>query len=220
MDGIGNVCDNCPNDPNVDQADADCDGVGDVCDVCPGGDDSVDNNADGLPDCKYPPAFESIIVDWKCGNNNKKVQVCHVPPGNPNNAHTICISKNALAAHVPLHGGDYLGPCYNATCGSSNYSVNPNSGGSITNDLEHADLEIFPNPATDKLNIHFHNDQITNSQIIIYDNLGRVVFNQNTEQDQSTLEVDLSGNKFQTGIYIVTMITGETTIAKRIVVNK
>lgn len=38
-----------------------------------------------------------------------KVDVCHIPPGNPENAHTITISENALAAH--LEHGDRLGPC-------------------------------------------------------------------------------------------------------------
>jgi len=31
-DGIGDACDNCPKNPNIDQADADQDGHGDVCD--------------------------------------------------------------------------------------------------------------------------------------------------------------------------------------------
>ena len=38
-----------------------------------------------------------------------KVDVCHIPPGNPENAHTITISENALAAH--LEHGDNIGPC-------------------------------------------------------------------------------------------------------------
>jgi len=38
-----------------------------------------------------------------------KVDVCHIPPGNPANAHTITISENALSAH--LDHGDHLGPC-------------------------------------------------------------------------------------------------------------
>jgi hypothetical protein len=33
-DGIGDACDNCPQQSNQDQADADKDGVGDVCDNC------------------------------------------------------------------------------------------------------------------------------------------------------------------------------------------
>ncbi|MDX1380103.1 MAG: hypothetical protein R3233_03235, partial [Xanthomonadales bacterium] len=38
-----------------------------------------------------------------------KVDVCHIPPGNPDNAHTITISENAVETH--LEHGDHLGPC-------------------------------------------------------------------------------------------------------------
>ena len=35
-DGVGDVCDNCPNNCNTHQLDADVDGIGDVCDPTPG----------------------------------------------------------------------------------------------------------------------------------------------------------------------------------------
>ena len=38
-----------------------------------------------------------------------KVDVCHIPPGNPENAHTITISENALSTH--LDHGDRVGAC-------------------------------------------------------------------------------------------------------------
>jgi hypothetical protein len=38
-----------------------------------------------------------------------KVDVCHIPPGNPANAHTINVSVNAVPAH--LAHGDFLGTC-------------------------------------------------------------------------------------------------------------
>lgn len=44
---------------------------------------------------------------------NAKVEVCHIPPGNPDNFHTITISENALPAH--LAHGDLPGPC-DANC--------------------------------------------------------------------------------------------------------
>lgn len=53
----------------------------------------------------------------RCGKDQQghKVLVCHIPSGNAANAHEICISKNALKAHLKLHGNeqakDYLGPC-------------------------------------------------------------------------------------------------------------
>ncbi|RJP74144.1 MAG: hypothetical protein C4532_03075 [Candidatus Abyssobacteria bacterium SURF_17] len=42
-DGVGDACDNCPADPNLDQADSDSDGMGDACDICPL---DADNDAD------------------------------------------------------------------------------------------------------------------------------------------------------------------------------
>jgi len=39
-----------------------------------------------------------------------KVKICHVPPGNPDNAHTINVSVMALPAH--LAHGDNLGSCF------------------------------------------------------------------------------------------------------------
>ena len=41
--------------------------------------------------------------------NKKKTLVCHIPPGNPDNAHTIWISNKAVARHVSH--GDHVGRC-------------------------------------------------------------------------------------------------------------
>ena len=40
----------------------------------------------------------------------EKITICHIPPGNPDNAHAITISVNALPAHLELHG-DKIGDC-------------------------------------------------------------------------------------------------------------
>ena len=47
------------------------------------------------------------------GNGNDGVDhvaICHVPPGNPDNEHTITVGEPAVDAHVDNHG-DSLGPC-------------------------------------------------------------------------------------------------------------
>ncbi len=41
---------------------------------------------------------------------NHKVDVCHIPPGNPENAHTINVSRIAAQVHVLMHG-DKIGAC-------------------------------------------------------------------------------------------------------------
>jgi hypothetical protein len=43
------------------------------------------------------------------GREGETVIICHIPPGNPEAAHTIEIPVSALPAH--LAHGDTLGPC-------------------------------------------------------------------------------------------------------------
>ena len=45
--------------------------------------------------------------------DTKKATVCHIPPGNPANAHTICVGTAAVDAH--LAHGDHLGSCCTTT---------------------------------------------------------------------------------------------------------
>jgi hypothetical protein len=39
----------------------------------------------------------------------KKTTICHIPPGNPENVHTLCVGTPAVEAH--LAHGDTLGTC-------------------------------------------------------------------------------------------------------------
>jgi hypothetical protein len=41
---------------------------------------------------------------------DEQVTICHYPPGNPANAHTITVGASAVDAHVRNHG-DTIGPC-------------------------------------------------------------------------------------------------------------
>jgi hypothetical protein len=43
-------------------------------------------------------------------NDHKKTTICHIPPGNPANAHTICVGNAAVPAHLNNHG-DHVGAC-------------------------------------------------------------------------------------------------------------
>jgi hypothetical protein len=45
-----------------------------------------------------------------------KVTICHYPPGNPANMHTLSVGAPAVPAHVQNHG-DTIGPCGPSTGG-------------------------------------------------------------------------------------------------------
>lgn len=74
---------------------------------------NIDCDGGGNPN---QPTFRSICPCqpcaelFPCGKKGDKVEVCHGPPGNPENAHTICISPNALDSHLENHE-DFCGPC-------------------------------------------------------------------------------------------------------------
>ncbi len=50
-------------------------------------------------------------VDENTCKKGKKVAICHLPPGNVENEHTLCLPDEAIPAH--LAHGDYLGVCTN-----------------------------------------------------------------------------------------------------------
>lgn len=53
--------------------------------------------------------FTGFSVFSIFASKNSKIEVCHIPPGNPNNAHTIVVDDSAWPAHQ-AHG-DYKGIC-------------------------------------------------------------------------------------------------------------
>ncbi len=69
-----------------------------------------DDACPGVPVCDSGSAYvfqQSGLCDDEDGDG--RVTICHIPPGNPENAHTITVSVKAVPAH--LAHGDHCGPC-------------------------------------------------------------------------------------------------------------
>lgn len=69
----------------------------------------------------------SDLDNYPTDYETKKIEICHIPPGNPDNAHTLSISVNALKAH--LAHGDYIDEC-------------AENGDDETNDEEEIKIEV------------------------------------------------------------------------------
>lgn len=71
-------------------------------------------------------AVLTVDGQWVC-EHPKKELICHIPPGNPDNAHTICVGAPAVAPHQRLHG-DTLGPCANGDGDGGDGDMDPGDG--------------------------------------------------------------------------------------------
>jgi surface protein len=179
--------------------DADCDGVPDQDDLCPGGDDTVDNNGDGLPDCAYYPGYDYLPTSWRCSpnNSNQKVYICH-------NQHTICVSVRAIPAFL-AHEGDYLGPCGGVDCGTP-----------FVKDQAHSNtlsgkLSIFPNPASNSITILIPGEITNGGSLIIYNLTNQVVHQQPIPSGARKLQVDLTrDNQLVGGMYFAHVLSNDS----------
>lgn len=54
------------------------------------------------------PELNDLVA---CGNNGKKIYVCHFPPGNPENAHTLCVARQGFENGLSNIGQNFAGRC-------------------------------------------------------------------------------------------------------------
>jgi hypothetical protein len=73
----------------------------------------------------------------------KKTTICHLPPGNPSNAHTLCVGNSAVRAHVENHH-DTLGACpTDSPCDGGDVDAGvggPDAGGGSGSNIDGGDV--------------------------------------------------------------------------------
>lgn len=112
------------------------------------------------------------VIDVICyaGNSgNQKVEMCQVPPGNPANAHTICVDESAVPAHLAI--GCTLGSCDEADdCDLAAKAMESNS---VV--MPKAEISVSPNPFSDELDIFMNVTESSEYTVNIYDVYGKIV---------------------------------------------
>jgi hypothetical protein len=80
-------------------------------------------------------------------------------------------------------------------------------------------LNIFPNPASDKVNIHLHGIK-SYAVLTIYDQLGRMVLTEQMEEGQIATTIHLGSYGLKAGVYFLTAEFDGEKITRRLVITK
>jgi hypothetical protein len=144
-------------------------------------------------DCDTVPAGISVA----CGHNGDKVILCHVPPGNPGNPQTICVSPSAIPQHLANHIGDCVGPC-------SLYYPRPVPEIMDMINEKGFYVDVYPNPSSSSFSLHLIVEPDMPVSVSIYDVTGRLV-----ETYTNVTEQTVIGANLPAGTYNAAVIQGE-----------
>jgi hypothetical protein len=172
--------------------------------VCPQVSTTYDLEVTDQNGCVSTSSVNICVIDVVCyaGNSgNQKVEICHVPPGNPGNAHTICVDENAVADHL-AHGCS-LGSCEEQDDCPANITVQPQPSFSVTTHAPELSVHVYPNPFQDQFTIQYSIEELSTLTFIVTDVMGRTVQTYTIEPQALTgdVQMDLSGAK--QGTYIL-----------------
>ncbi|MAR66476.1 MAG: hypothetical protein CL833_04400 [Crocinitomicaceae bacterium] len=156
----------------------------------------------------------AIDVICYAGNSSvQKVEMCQIPPGNPSNAHTICVSASAVPAHLAI--GCTLGECgVDTTCADLAKTGITSEAGATIDSFD--DVVVFPNPSSNLVNLAFQNIIDENVSIELFDMLGKRVATIPVNKFTGGLVVTHNIQTLETGNYFYRIIVGDKQITKPI----
>ena len=137
--------------------------------------------------CTATKTLTLRVVDARCDKD--KVVVCH-------NGHEICISPNAVPAHLGGHAGDQLG-----ACGTAARPAGPATAAELATEFV---FEAYPNPFGASTTVHFRPTASAPAEVRVFDALGRVVgtlFSGTTEAGHD-YALPLDAGQLANGLYL------------------
>ena len=160
--------------------------------------------------CTATDCFTIMAQDARCfaGNsNNSKVNVCHAT-GSPNNPWVqICISDNAVQAHLSNNHSDYVGIC----------SQTRNAGDGSAPILN--GITIYPNPAQDIVHVVFSSTYSESYEILLMDMLGKNISSYRSTSKMGENKIAIPIDNLSKGIYQLSILQGNTLYVKKLVIE-
>lgn len=149
------------------------------------------------------------VIDIRCGKDNQdKVYVCHKENGTHgngtigDNAHTLCVSVDAVPAH--LAHGDCLGMCRGNVLRAK------------VDDLI-SGFTVYPNPTTNSVKLNIEAAIGTKSEVLIRNAQGNIVARKSvTGNAQPSFDL----RKYGTGIFIIQIINGSAITTNKVLVKE
>ncbi|MFN0217052.1 MAG: LamG-like jellyroll fold domain-containing protein [Saprospiraceae bacterium] len=158
------------------------------------------------------------VVDVRCGNGMDKVNICHIPPNNPNNPQTQCVAPNAVSDH--LAHGDYLGVCGTSPCSGGQSRIPARNRATTATGAGTHYMAIIPNPAGKMVTFHLHGFEDEAVELTLLDYSGKAVWQKNLKKGHHELKLDLSGSDFASGVYFVKASSAGYMLTERLVITK
>ncbi len=173
--------------------------------VCPENSDVYTLIVTDATGCSASDEVEVCVINVECsaGNSGKmKVEMCQIPQGNPNNAHTICVSPSSVPAH--LANGCLLGACDEQNnCG--NVSAMNQQEWNLRNNSSDLLISAFPNPTNAVTTISLSSKYEGEIYVLLTDMSGRTLeqlFKGRIEERKNrTFDVNLES--FDKGLYLI-----------------
>lgn len=160
------------------------------------------------------------------GTNGKKVYLCHAPPDNPANAHTLEVSVNAVNDHLTTHPADHLGSC-SLVIASSNIASRVIAELSVENVavklMPHpiaSNALPYPNPSKGSFDLLLNNYKAGNAEIRVLNSTGSIIETRNVmiNNKGQILHFDLKNPS--AGMYFIQIITSDGIRFSKIMINR
>ena len=160
---------------------------------------------------------EIKMEDLRCGNNDDKVSVCHMPTNAADKATTICVSRNAVDKF--LGNGNYLGNCNVSSALSTGTETELMVAQPEVLVAQSNKFGVYPNPAISQFTVQLNNFKATKAEIILVSESGITVQRKTVDLKRSQ-SIVFNTSRMAAGVYLVKVVSEEGIQTSKVLIQR